>query len=437
MHKHLSWSCSVALVVFVAAAMNACSKDESPLESSDFVTREPLVTTRGFLQELDHNSAEDRDARLLYTAYASDQPPSVPQAPFPVLYLLHDYLGDAGYFEKYSLQALVDEMYTKGEIGRMLIVTVDASNFFGGSYYRNSATTGRYEDLIDATIAATEQMYRVHTGAGRGARAISGHGMGGYGAMRYALDHPEKCGSVSSLSGPLSLGDPANGTGIWDPDEGMIPRVFSHNATGPGDPAIYAKLRDGASAHRDTRNFFAMASAFSPHPLREFDSIGIKLVSPFPFRPGVYDTIFNFEWYSVLPAGANTVEFESRVDTLGVGVDLPFDADGDLTEDVWALWRDSADVKTVFLKKRQQDPTLWNDLGIYFDAGVQNEFGYLEQNRDLHATLTQAGVAHTYEEYEGSGALPAGHSDLLLSRLRNILKYHSDRFERPDGPSGQ
>ena len=166
MKKQLSWSGLVSLVVLVAAALNACSKDESPLESSDFVTREPLVTTRGFLPELDHNSAEDRDARLLYTAYASDQPPTVPQAPFPVLYLLHDYLGDAGYFEKYSLQALVDEMYAKGEIGRMLVVTVDASNFFGGSYYRNSATMGRYEDLIDATIAATEQMYHVHTGAG-------------------------------------------------------------------------------------------------------------------------------------------------------------------------------------------------------------------------------------------------------------------------------
>lgn len=255
--------------------------------------------------------------------------------------------------------------------------------------------------------------------------------------MRYALDHPEKFGSVSSLSGPLSLGDPANGSGIWNPANGLISTIFGQNSTGPGDPSLYTKLRDGASTHRDTRNFFAMASAFSPHPLREFDSIGIKLVSPFPFRPGVFDTIFDYEWYSALPAGANTVEFESRVDTLGVGVDLPFDSDGDLTEEVWALWRDSADVKTVFLGKRQQDPTRWNDLSVYFDVGAQNELGYLEQNRDFHATLTQAGVAHTYEEYEGSGALPAGHSDLLLSRLRNVLKFHSDRFERPAGPSGQ
>jgi S-formylglutathione hydrolase FrmB len=419
--------------------LSGCSKEETPLGSSDIYTREPLVATRGFLQELDHNSAEDRDSRLIYTVYASDQPPTpqYPQAPFPVLYLLHDYLGDAGYFEKFSLQALVDEMYSKGEIGRMLIVTVDASNFFGGSYYRNSATTGRYEDLIDATIAATEQMYRVHTEGGRDARGISGHGMGGYGAMRYALDHPEKFGSVSSLSGPLALGDPAAGTGLWSTGGGLISRVFAENATGPGDPALYPRLRDGAYVHRETRRLFAMASAFSPHPLRVFDSIGIKLVRVFPYRPGVYDTIFDFEWYSALQAGSNTVEFESQLDTLGVGVDLPFDSLGMLTPEIWTLWRDSADVKSVFEDKSRQDPVLWHDMSIYFDVGVQNEYGYLDQNREFHSALTRAGIAHTYDEYEGAGALPAGHSDLLISRLREVLKFHSSRFARPDVPTGQ
>ena len=179
-----------------------------------------------------------------------------------------------------------------------------------------------------------------------------------------------------------------------------------------------------------------MASAFSPHPLRVYDSTGLKLVPAYPYIPGRYDTIYNHEWYSPRPLGENTVRFDGQLDTLGVGVDLPFDADGDITEEIWALWRDSADVKTVFLNKRQQNPALWNDVGIYIDVGMQNEYGYLEQNRDFHATLTQAGIMHTYEEHEGAGALAAGHSDLLLSRLREVLKFHSDRFERPDGPTG-
>ncbi len=437
MIKNAKWFGLGVAVVACAVVIAGCSNEESPLGPPTLSTKKPLTTTYSFSQQLDRNSAEDRDSRLIYTAYASDQPPSVPQAPFPVLYLLHDYLGDAGYFERYALQALIDEMYANGEIGRMLVVTVDASNYFGGSYYRNSTTTGKYEDVLDATIASIESTFRIHTRAGRNARGIAGHGMGGYGAMRYTLDHPDMFSSVSSLSGPLSLGDPNTGTGLWNPTNGLITTVFEQNATGPGDASLYSKLKEGAEIYNDTRNFFAMASAFSPHPLRVFDSLGIKLVLKYPFVGQRFDTIFNYEWYSGLSAGANTVAFESQVDTFGVGVDLPFDADGDVTDGIWALWRDSADVKTVFVSKRQQDPTFWNDVSIYFDVGLQNEYGYLEQNRDLDATLTQAGVAHTYEEYEGSGALPAGHSDLLLSRLREVLKFHSDRFERPDGPEGQ
>lgn len=435
--KHMKWTGVAATIVAGALLVGGCSQEDSVVGPPTLSTKKPVTTTYSFSQQLDRNSAEDRDSRLIFTAYAADEPPAVPQAPFPVLYLLHDYLGDAGYFERYALQTLVDEMYKSGEIGRMLIVTVDASNYFGGSYYRNSATTGNYEDLLDATIASTESTYRIHTRAGRNARAISGHGMGGYGAMRYALDHPDMFGTVSSMSAPLSFGDPEVGTGLWNPDGGLITTVFAQNATGPGDASIYTKLRNGAAVHQETRNFFAMASAFSPHPLRVYDSTGIKLVLKFPFLGNRYDTIFNYDWYSGRPAGANTVSFPSQVDTFGVGVDLPFNSTGNLTDSIWALWRDSADVKTVFLSKRQQNPTFWNDLDIFFDVGLQNEHGFLEQNRDFAAALSQAGVAHTYEEYEGSGVLPADHSSLLLSRLRKIIKYHSDRFERPVGPGQQ
>ncbi len=432
--KQAQWASVGASVLAVGLLFGGCSQEDSAVGPPTLSTKKPLTTTYSFSQELDRNSAEDRDSRYIFTAYASDEPPSVPQAPFPVLYLLHDYLGDAGYFERYALQTLVDEMYKNGEIGRMLVVTVDASNYFGGSYYRNSATTGMYEDLLDATIANTEATYRIHTRAGRNARAIGGHGMGGYGAIRYALDHPELFSSVSSMSGPLSFGDPALGTGLWNPDGGLITTVLAQNGTGPGDAEIYSKLRNGAAMYQETMHFFAMASAFSPHPLRVFDSVGIKLVLKFPFIGNRYDTIFNHEWYSGRPAGINTVSFPSQVDTFGVGVDLPFSSTGVLTDSIWAKWRDSADVKTVFLSKRQANPALWNDLEIFIDIGLQNEHGFLEQNRDFVATLNQAGVAHIYEEYEGSGVLPADHSSLLLSRLRRIIKFHSDNLERPVGP---
>ncbi|HWO57030.1 MAG TPA: alpha/beta hydrolase-fold protein [bacterium] len=433
MRKQATWFGLGAAAVVAALLMIGCTEHESPLGPPTLSSKQPVTTTFSFDAQLDRNSAEDRDSRRVTVVYASDEPPTIPQAPFPVLYLLHDFQGDAGYFERYGLQTLVDEMYKNGEIGRMLIVTVDASNYFGGSYYRNSATTGRYEDMLDALIDNVEFTYKVHTQGGRAARAISGQGMGGYGAMRFALDHADMFSSVSSMSGPLSLGDPNAGTGVWHPTNGIVHRVFQENGTGPGDPQLYAKLTAGFEVHAETRNFLAMASAFSPHPLRVFDSLGMKLVPKFPFI-GRYDTLYNQEFYSPRPAGANTLSFDSQVDTFGVGVDVIFDSNGAISEPVWALWRDSADVKNVFVAKRAQDPQFWNDLDIYIDVGLENEYGYLEQNRDFHQTLTQAGVAHTYIEYEGSGSIRPGHSDLLLTRLREVIKFHSERLVRPAGP---
>lgn len=424
------------MMALAVGMMGGCSREESPLGSPAFSTKRPGQLPMDFSDDLDRNSAEDRDQRIITIAYASDEALSTPQAPFPVLYLLHDYLGDDGYYERFSLQALIDEMYARGEIGRMLVVTVDASNYFGGSYYRNSGTTGNYGDMLHSMIRMVEGNFRVHSRAGSAARAIGGHGMGGYGAMRFALDHPELFSSVSSISGPLSLGNPNEETGIWNPQNGLIKTVFTQNGTGEGDANLYSRLKAGAFTHYETGELFAMASAFSAHPLRVYDSTGIKLVPQFPFT-GRFDTIYSYDFFSGRPEGANTVAFDSRVDTFGVGVDLPFDSFGNPTEEIWAKWSDSADVKTVFQAKRQSNPAFWNDMEIYFDVGQDNELGFLEMNRDFHQVLTQAGVPHIYEEYQASSGQPAGHSNQLFMRLKKVLVFHSERLERPDGPTRQ
>ncbi len=420
------WAGSTTTLLLCAVMIAGCSGDGAISPQSASVAR-PLVSTVDFAEELKYFSSEDAASRHIFVAYASDRPPTSPQAPFPVLYLLHDYLGDAGYFERYSLQALLDDMYQHGEIGRMLVVTVDASNYFGGSYYANSATTGNYAEVLDGTIKYVEANYRVIKPGGKSTRAISGHGMGGYGAMRYALDHPELFGSISSMSGPLSLGDPAASTGLWSA-KGLFATVLSQNATGPGDPTLYSKIHGGLGTHYETGNLLAMASSFSPHPLRIFDSLGVKCISVWPHN-GKCEWVDGYEWYSGGTAGPNTLVFVAPRDTFGVGVDLPFDSSGNLTEAVWEHWH-NADVRTVFAQRRQEDPTLWNGIEIFFDVGLEDEFAYLEQNRDFHATLTQAGIAHTYEEYAAAGVLPATHSGQLTQRLRRIIKFHSDLFAR-------
>lgn len=421
----------VALVVACAGlgGVSGCAQHDDPLGVTTVQQRDPFMETFGFTNELKRNSANDRVSRQVIVAYASDQPLNVQQQPFPVLYLLHDFDGDAGYFLRYGLQALLDDMYSKGEIGRMLVVMVDASNVFGGSYYRNADSTTMYEEVITELINHMEapgSAYKVYTQAGPGARAISGHGMGGYGALRYALDHPQVFSSISSLSGMLSIGDPSIPSGVW---KDLVPNVMTESGVAAGDTSLYTQIRLHAD-QPNTRMFLAMSSAFSPHPLRILDSVGCLRYKD-PFRP-IWYTICPWDFFSPLASGPRTIKFPGA-DTNGFGVDMIFDRTGQPDPAVWRLWHDSADVKTVFVNRRASNPTLFQDMPIYMDVGEDDELGYLEQNREFDAALTAAGVAHDYEEYSGASGISAGHSKLLMTRLRKIIKFHDQYLQRPPG----
>jgi S-formylglutathione hydrolase FrmB len=109
-------------------------------------------------------------------------------------------------------------------------------------------------------------------------------------------------------------------------------------------------------------------------------------------------------------------------------VDFPFDWNGTRVDSVWNLWLNN-DVKTYVM----DNPSVFGDMAVYFDCGVEDEFGYLEQNQDFHQALQGLGIDHVYEEYSSSQDLTANHSDLIAERLRKILKFHSDRLTRPPG----
>ncbi|HUU46678.1 MAG TPA: alpha/beta hydrolase-fold protein, partial [Acidobacteriota bacterium] len=269
--KRIGIAATVGAALLLVAA--ACSERESPLGRTaaepGTIDREPLS-----FDVLQLNDYGDSPSRQIITAYATDEDPSLPQQPMPVLYLLHDWQGDALEFQGYNLQALLSDMYAKGEIGRMMVVTVDASNGLGGSFYRNAGTMGDYEDVLAATIDHVEKHTRAYTAGGRMARAISGHGMGGYGAFRFALDRPEMFGAVSSMSGPLSFGEQNSDFGIWGT---LVPQVFTEIDIVPPDAemSVYPRLAAARHTLRNTALFVAMSGAFSPHPLRSLDSLGM------------------------------------------------------------------------------------------------------------------------------------------------------------------
>lgn len=120
---------------------------------------------------------------------------------YPVLYLLHGLYGN------YTNWDTLTELESYTRTLPLIVAMPDA----GDSWYVNSATdpANRFEDFLTVDIIpAIEHKYRAL--ADRQHRAIAGLSMGGYGALKYGLKHPDMFSIVGSFSGalnaPLDLG---------------------------------------------------------------------------------------------------------------------------------------------------------------------------------------------------------------------------------------
>jgi putative tributyrin esterase len=191
---------SVALALLVSPNIANCSACAT-FASSTAETRASEPPSRGTLtvkNETFHSASLDRDMHyriFLPQNYAQ------PNRRFPVLYLLH---GIYGKFTDWDTQSRLRHYAQNLDL---IIVMPDA----GDSWYVNSATApqNRYEDyIVKDLIQEVDGNY--HTLAVRESRAIAGVSMGGYGALNFALKHPELflfAGSISgAINAPTDLG---------------------------------------------------------------------------------------------------------------------------------------------------------------------------------------------------------------------------------------
>jgi S-formylglutathione hydrolase FrmB len=132
---------------------------------------------------------------------------------YSVLYFLHGFDGDYGIGRQ--IAAAADRVFTAGAARDMIIVVPDGNNRLGGSFYTDSATTGNFERYITQEVVSfIDRKYR--TLPTPASRALVGHSMGGNGALRLAMQHPDVYGTVFALSpccmtwaGEFSLRSPA------------------------------------------------------------------------------------------------------------------------------------------------------------------------------------------------------------------------------------
>lgn len=187
----------------------------------------------------------DRDAIVfLPPSYAKEK-----SRRYPVVYALHGYsIGAEQWTHEIHVPQTIEGAFAQ-DAKEMIVVLPDSKTLHNGSMYSSSVTTGDFEKFIAHDVVAyIDARYR--TIPERTSRGLVGHSMGGYGAARIGMKHPDVFGSLYIMS----------------------PCCLSARLAGPANPEIVKTLEavktpeDSAKLPFFARAQLASAAAWSPDP---------------------------------------------------------------------------------------------------------------------------------------------------------------------------
>ncbi len=116
---------------------------------------------------------------------------------YPVIYFLHGFFGDHTVLNEFS--EVLDHAIEQKKIKPFILVVSDQKTSYFGSFYSNSKDFGRWEDFTAFDLVSyMDANYRTIKNAS--SRGITGHSMGGYGALKIAMHHPDVFSSVYAIS---------------------------------------------------------------------------------------------------------------------------------------------------------------------------------------------------------------------------------------------
>jgi len=119
---------------------------------------------------------------------------------YPVVYLLHGIADTyAVWTDTWKIPAMLDTLMKSGAAREMIVVMPNGITKALGSFYANSPVAGRWEDYISAELVSyVDKNFR--TLARPESRGVVGHSMGGFGAIRMGMHHPDVYQAVYAMS---------------------------------------------------------------------------------------------------------------------------------------------------------------------------------------------------------------------------------------------
>ncbi|MGH9158662.1 MAG: alpha/beta hydrolase [Vicinamibacteraceae bacterium] len=193
---------------------------------------------------LERNAVERDVIVFLPPSYGKDQ-----RRRYPVVYALHGYsIGAEQWTHEIHVPHTIEGAFAQGA-RELIVVLPDSKTVHNGSMYSRSITTGDFEQFIARDVVSyVDARYR--TVPHRLSRGLVGHSMGGYGAARIGMKHPDVFGALYIMS----------------------PCCLSPRAAGSANPenvrALEAVRAPGDSARLPflLRAQLAAAAAWSPNP---------------------------------------------------------------------------------------------------------------------------------------------------------------------------
>jgi S-formylglutathione hydrolase FrmB len=218
--------------------------------------------------------AVDRDVIVfLPPGYSKDK-----HRRYPVVYALHGYsIGAEQWTHEIHVPQTIEGAFAQGA-KEMIVVLPDSKTVHNGSMYSSSVTTGDFEKFIAHDVVEyIDAHYR--TIPNRESRGLVGHSMGGYGASRIGMRHPDVFGSLYIMS----------------------PCCMSARPGGPVNPELEKTLEavktpeDSAKLPFFARAQLASAAAWSPDPKNP------PLYLDLPMKDGVSQPDIVAKWAANAP----------------------------------------------------------------------------------------------------------------------------------------